>query len=255
MAVVESETSRRWLKRFGRVLPGQTRLLCFHHAGGSAGMFRHWPELLPDAVETVAVQLPGRSDRFGEPAYDAMEPLLDDLLDVLRPLGDRPFAFFGVSFGARLAWSAAHALRDWGLPQPGALFLAACPAPSRDPGTQEWDRHRDGLEGYLRDLGGTPPEVLAEPRLLAAVLATLRADLDVMGSDTGAPAAPLDIPIHGFAGSQDATATPEAMAGWRQETTAGFDLDVLSGGHFFGAEAERRMVDTIVRDLIGLSVR
>lgn len=254
MAIVESDTARRWLKRFGRVPPGRTRLLCFHHAGGAAGAFRHWPDLVPDAVETVAVQLPGRADRFGEPAYDSMEPLLDDLVDVLRPLGDRPFAFFGVSFGARLAWSAAHALRDGGLPQPGALFLAACPAPSCDPGPNEWDRHRGGLEGYLRDLGGTPPEVLAEPRLLAAMLRTLRADLDVMVSDVAAPAAPLDIPIHGFAGDQDPTATPQAMAAWRAETTAGFELDVLPGGHFLGAGAERRMLDTIVRDLIGLSV-
>lgn len=252
---MDPDTARRWLKRFGRVLPGEIRLVCFHHAGGAAGAFRHWPGLVPDAVETVAVQLPGRADRFREPAYDAMAPLLDDLVDVLRPLGDRPFAFYGVSFGARLAWSAAQALRDRSLPQPRALFLAACPAPSRDPGTNDWDRHRGGLEGYLRDLGGTPPEVLADPRLLQAMLETLRADLDVMVSAAAGPAAPLDIPIHGFAGADDATATPESMAGWCTETTAGFELDTLPGGHFLGPEAEARMVGAIARDLIGLSVR
>lgn len=218
-------------------------------------MFRHWLELLPDAVETVGVQLPGRADRFREPAYRRLTPLLDDFADVLRPLDDRPFAFYGVSFGARLAWSVAHALRDRSLPQPRALFLAACPAPSDDPGPGDWDDHPGGLDGYLRDLGGTPPEVLADPRLREALLATLRADLDVLAAPAPTPATPLDIPIHAFAGADDATARPESMAGWRAETTAAFELDVIPGGHFLGAQAERHMLDTIARDLLATRVR
>src|SRR6266480_1771428 len=103
---------RRWFKRFGRRDgPADLRLWCFHHAGGSASMYRHWPRLLPPPIEPVAVQLPGRADRFGEPAFDRMAPLVDELVEVLKPLLDRPFACYGVSMGSRVAWTLSHVLR------------------------------------------------------------------------------------------------------------------------------------------------
>src|SRR4029077_2626378 len=102
----------RWFKRFARRdEPAELRLLCFHHAGGSASMYRHWPRLLPPSIEPIAVQLPGRADRFGEPAFDRMVSLVDELVEVLKPLLDRPFACFGVSMGSRVAWTLTHALR------------------------------------------------------------------------------------------------------------------------------------------------
>jgi surfactin synthase thioesterase subunit len=102
---------RRWLKRFRRSASDSTVLLCFHHAGGSAAMFRDLPPLLPTSVDPVAVQLPGRADLYEEPLYYKVEHLVDDLLGVIGPLLDRPFAFLGDSMGARVGWSLAHAMR------------------------------------------------------------------------------------------------------------------------------------------------
>lgn len=39
------------------------RLFCLPYAGGSALMFRTWPNALPADVEVCPVQLPGRSTR------------------------------------------------------------------------------------------------------------------------------------------------------------------------------------------------
>jgi surfactin synthase thioesterase subunit len=179
--VVRQDAERRWLKRFGRpAAPARVRLLCFHHAGGSAGMFRHWAKLLPAVIEPVAVQLPGRADRFGEPAHDRMPPIVDGLIEVLKPVLDEPFALYGVSMGARVAFALAHALRDRAMPQPSALYLACDPAPICDTGAWPWENRADGLVGYVREMGGTPEEILAEPQLLRALLRTLGADLDVL---------------------------------------------------------------------------
>ncbi len=241
---------RRWFKRFGRRAdPAEIRLLCSHHAGGNAGMYRRWPRLLPQYVETVAVQLPGRADRFREPPYDRMAPLVDGLIDVIKPLFDRPYACYGVSLGARVAWALTHALRQRAMPMPRMLFVAACAAPIFDDGTFDWEGREDDLEGYLRELGGTPAEALAEPDLLAALIPTLRADLAVFSSHQFHPATPLDLPIHSFAGMGDRTATPERMDGWRVETHAQFDLDVVSGGHFFDPAGERTVIDAIGHNL------
>lgn len=212
-------------------------------------MYRQWPQLLSPSVEPIAVQLPGRSDRFNEPPHDRMAPLVDELIEAVRPLLDRPFACYGVSMGARVAWAMAHALRDRGMPTPARLYVACDAAPITDTGNWKWDGRADGLEGYVREMGGTPPEVLAEPMLLAALLPTLQADLTVLSTHGFRPATPLHVPIHAFAGTDDVESPPERMRGWRVETSARFDLDEVPGGHFFDAAAERRVIHTIGREL------
>lgn len=244
------DIDRRWFKRFGRTDDtAQTRLLCFHHAGGSAAMYRPWPRQMPASIEPIGVQLPGRADRFSEPTYDRMGPLVDDLVDAIKPLLDRRFALFGISMGGRVSWALAHALRERAMPMPARMYVACDPAPRTDEGTFPWDGHPGGLEGYVRQMGGTPPEVLAQPELLRTLLPTLRRDLDVLSTHDFHPAVALDVPIHAFAGIDDATARPDQMDRWRDETAAGFRLDTVPGGHFLTADAERQVIRTIVDDL------
>ncbi|WP_211264252.1 thioesterase II family protein [Streptosporangium amethystogenes] len=240
---------RRWLKRFSRPSPGGVQLLCFHSGGASAGMFRHWATLAAPGIDVVAVQLPGRADRFGESPYRRMGPLIDDFITAVEPLLAQPFALYGTSMGARVAWAFAHELRERALPQPRALYVAASAAPCLDDGNWTWEGRDDGLEGYVREMGGTPAEVLAEPQLLAVLLATLDADLTVLSTHGFQPAAPLDLPIHAFAGSDDPESPPERMMGWKAETTAGFDLTSVPGGHFFDREGDSLVIETIGADL------
>jgi medium-chain acyl-[acyl-carrier-protein] hydrolase len=241
----------RWFKRFGRRDDtAQVRLLCFHHAGGSAATYRQWPRLMPPSVEPIAVQLPGRADRFTEPAHDRMTSLVDDLVEVIKPLLDRRFACYGISMGARVAWTFTHALRERAMPLPVRLYVACDPAPVTDDGTWLWEGRSDGLEGYLREMGGTPAEVLDQPELLKALLPTLRADLAVISTQDFHPATPLDLPIRAFVGVDDPVAVPEQMNCWRTETTASFELHRLRSGHFLDAGAERQVVRAIVQDLI-----
>lgn len=245
----EHDGDRRWLKRFGRAGPFEIRLLCFHHAGGAASMYRMWPRLLPWFIEPVAVQLPGRADRYAEPPFERMEPLVDELVEVTKPLLDQPFACYGTSMGARVAWALSHALRDRGMPTPHRLYVASNPAPIVNNGAGDWDGAEDSLYGYLRDMGGTPAEIFADPDLVAGLLPTLRADLTVLTSYAFRPVNPLDVPIRAFAGTGDVVASAERMSGWSAETRARFDLDLVPGGHFFDAGGERQVIQTIARDL------
>ncbi|MCH0563640.1 MULTISPECIES: thioesterase II family protein [unclassified Streptomyces] len=241
-----ADVDRRWFKRFGRTGPAETRLFCFHYAGGNASVFRGWPQDLPWYIEPVAVQLPGRADRFTETPYERMTPLIDDLVGAMEPLLDRPFALYGVSMGARVSWALTHALRERGLPGPRALFVAASVAPACDDGQWEWDGREDGLEGYVRDMGGTPVEVLEQPELLAGLLPTLRADLTVLSTHDFHPETPLDIPIHAFAGTEDPEAHPARMEDWSRETRDRFSLTPVPGGHFFDDEGRHQVVREIV---------
>src|SRR5690348_9837799 len=79
------------------------RLICFPHAGASAGVYADWVDLLPPQIELAAVQLPGRMNRIAEPPVTELAPLLKVLPVALRPILDGSFAFYGHSGGAILA--------------------------------------------------------------------------------------------------------------------------------------------------------
>ena len=241
--------ARRWFKRFGRTGRSRIRLFCLHHAGGAASLYRTWPRLLPEAIEPVAVQLPGRADRFSEPAYDRMEPLVVELVEAIGPLLDQPFACYGTSMGARVAWALSHALRERALPMPQVLYVASNPAPRSGNGAWDLDWPDELLVRYLRDLGSTPPEALDDPDLLAVLLPTLRADLTLLSRYTARPTSPLDVPIHAFAATGDIEATPERMRRWAAETSAAFTLDLVPGGHLFEPAGVRQVIRTITDDL------
>ncbi|WP_320068807.1 thioesterase II family protein [Micromonospora sp. RTGN7] len=238
-----------WLKRYGSGAPPTARLLCFHHAGGSAGMYRGWSQLLPPSIEPVAVQLPGRAERLRERPYSAMAPLVEALAEVVAPLLDMPYACYGLSMGAKVCWALTHRLRDEGRPMPLALYLASAAAPGLPEGRVDWNVPDEVLVEYLRTMGGTTPEIFAHPQLLASLLPTLRADLTLVDSFHFEPATPVAVPIRAFAGADDIEGGPERMRGWGRQTTAGFTLEAVPGGHFFDADGERRLTQVIAEDV------
>jgi medium-chain acyl-[acyl-carrier-protein] hydrolase len=244
-----TDDHRRWFKRFGQRDTGRIRLLCFHCAGGNAMMFRDWHRLLTWSIEPVGVQLPGRLDRFSETPYDSMDALVQTLAEVVKPFLDQPFACYGASMGARVAWRLAHILRDREMPMPRAIFVASNVAPTVATSGQEWNQPDERLAEYLRELGGTPPEILDDAELRPRLLSVLRADLTVLATDTFRPGSPLDIPMRAFAGGEDAESPPEHMSAWRDETRASFGMDIVPGGHFFSAAGQRQVLAAVSSDL------
>jgi len=179
-----------------------------------------------------------------------MTPLVADLADALTPLLDKPYACYGFSMGARVTLALVHELRSRGLPAPRRLFVASSAAPVLRQPVRGWDEPEEGLIAYLRELGGTPPELFDNPGLLALFMPSLRADLSVVGTCPTATTTPLDVPIRAFAGEADAEAPPARMRDWALETNAEFELTILAGGHFFPAAETLRMMEIISLDLL-----
>ena len=118
--------------------PGaRLRLVCFHHAGGGAFGFRPWATRLRDDVELVAVQLPGRENRLGERPLPTAEAVLDHLVPALAEVLAGPYALFGHSLGAVLAYLCACRVRNAGVGRaPARLFLSAATPPELEPATE-----------------------------------------------------------------------------------------------------------------------
>ena len=118
-----------WLLRFAPRPQTGVRLFCFSYAGGGAALYRPWLDALSPDIELCAVQLPGRENRLREPPFASLTALVDALVPALRPHLDRPFAFFGHSMGALVAFELARALRSRGDEQPSHLMLSGRRAP------------------------------------------------------------------------------------------------------------------------------
>src|SRR3954471_165510 len=103
-------TRRAGAVRIRRARPdAAVRLVCFPHAGGTASFFRQWSELVPEAVEVVALQYPGREDRLAEPLVPTMDELADQLAEDVASLAG-PTVLFGHSLGASVAYEVARRL-------------------------------------------------------------------------------------------------------------------------------------------------
>jgi medium-chain acyl-[acyl-carrier-protein] hydrolase len=226
------------------------RLFCFPYAGGGAVIYRAWPELLPSEIEISAAQLPGRGNRIREAPYTALSPLVQATSESILPHLDRPFAFFGHSMGAMIAFELARHLRASGSPQPVHLFVSGRRAPQipRAPRVR-FDAPEPEFLAELRDLEGTPPEVLDHPELMQLMLPLLRADFSVVHTYAYAPAPPLGCPITAIGGLQDEEANRAQLEAWREQTNAAFKVRMLQGGHFFLHHERALLLRVIAQEL------
>ncbi|MEV0407203.1 alpha/beta fold hydrolase [Actinoallomurus sp. NPDC050550] len=234
-----------------RPRPGAAvRLLCFPHAGGGAAAYADWPDGLGPDIEVCAVQLPGREARIGLSPFQNVEELVAALEASVGAELDRPFALFGHSMGALAAFEFARRLREGGRPMPVHLFVSARPAPHLPPPRSGAHLLSDDrLLERVRELGGTPPEVLADARLMRLVLPVLRADFAVNDGYLHRPGQPLDCPVSALGGRADAEISPAALAGWRTHTTGSFRMRLFEGGHFYLRD-EPEAVLRLVRDTL-----
>ena len=222
-----------WFCR-GSELDAPTRLFCFPYAGGNAAAFLPWQPLLGGDVELWVAQLPGRGTRLFETPLRNLDELVAQLTSAIAEHTDRPYALFGHSLGALLAFEVARALRRDGLPEPCSLWVAGAEGPQ----TRAIDRRLHDLPDAelvdaLRDYGGTPTELLDDPEMMALLLPGLRADLALDECYTYRAEAPLDLPIHLLLGDRDPHVDRVRAAGWSRESSQRMHRHVFPGEHFF----------------------
>ncbi|MEU8891472.1 alpha/beta fold hydrolase [Streptomyces sp. NPDC048442] len=244
------KSADRWLRRPRPVANPRLRLVCLPHAGGTAGAFHRWEASLPRDVELVAVQYPGRQDRFAEACVSDMAELADSVAQALLPLLGRPFALFGHSMGAALAYEVALRLETLYRARPQQLFVSAQVAPGSPRRSRDLHLQDDEtmVAGLLK-LGGMDEALTADPDLLALVLPSFRADLTLIETYRPVGARPVTTSVTAYAGDADAGVPMADVAAWSALSTGDFDLRVFPGGHFYLVERESEVIEDIARRL------
>ncbi|MBI3230104.1 MAG: thioesterase [Burkholderiales bacterium] len=230
--------------------PRRFRLYCFPHAGGSAVNYRQWQSKLSPAIEVCAVQLPGRGQRMAETPYSDLPTLVKALAPIIAHQSHLPFAFFGHSMGALIAFELARYCQLHDLPTPQALFVSGTAAPQhRRPSEGLHKMSDDELLNALAKFNGTPPEVLQHKELMAMMLPMMRADFAMVENYQYFPAPILNMPLTVLVGKKDDRTTPEQADGWAKETSNICRVQWFDGDHFFINSETDAVLDCVSSDL------
>lgn len=187
-----------------------------------------------------------------EPAFTNCSALVDAFVPHLLPYLNRPFAFFGHSMGAIIAFEVARRLQERGL-KPVRLFISG----RRAPQIPEQDRLTYKLPDAefteeLRRLNGTPTQVLEHPELMQLMLPLIRADFTLTQTYTCVPGPPLNCPFSVFGGLYDDDVTRHQLEAWCEQTTSACSLKMFDGNHFFIQTAEAAVLKSIAEQLMSV---
>lgn len=246
----KTQPANPWLYYLKPNPKASVRLFCFPYAGGTALVYRTWAQKLPASVEIVAIQLPGRFTRMREPAVSKLTDLLEPLASALKPFLDKPFAFFGHSMGALVCFEVARFVRRQWRALPRHLFVSGRSAPQLNREHRPlYNLPKDELLVDLKQLGGTPREVLEHPELMDLMLPLLRADFSICDTYEYTEEAPLACPITAFGGLQDFDVSRRGIEAWGEQTTAPFTLRMFAGNHFFIHTNEMLLLNLLANQL------
>ena len=205
---------------------------------------------MDNAVGTI--QLPGREGRFRETAYDRLMPLVETLEQQLQPFMDRPFAFFGHSMGALIAFELTRRLQAGSGAGPVCLLVSARRAPQLP--DRDMPIHQLPQDAFVQQLlqrySGIPQTILEQPDLMALFSQTLRADFALIETYVYTPDRPLACPITAFGGTDDPHARRAELTAWSAQTSNAFGLHMISGDHFFLQNNQASLVRLISEVLL-----
>jgi len=242
-----------WL-RWPRLRPGaRWRLFCIPHAGSGPAPYLPWAAALGEDIELVAVCLPGRERRLGEPRHRRMAPLIADLSAALAPELRPPYALFGHSLGALVAFALCLALEGQdAVPAPAHLFVSGCRAPQ----ARTAGRPLHALDGAaflarVREFDGLPSAVLHDRQLLALLLPVLRDDFELAETYRPTPGQAVRAPMTAIGGTRDNSVPPTALKAWQQHALGQFATRTFPGGHFYLTEHPQQVIDTIRAGVAG----
>lgn len=246
-------TPTPWLVENATPGPARRRLVCVPYAGGGAGLFEPWRRALPGTAIS-AVRPPGRENRFREPPLTSVGAILDQLAPTVaaRVEGDAglPWAVFGYSLGALLAYELVARLAQTGGPVPAVLMVGGAEAPHvpRHLPDVSW-LPDDEFAGEIARLGGTPIEVLEHAELLALMLPMIRADFRILETHAPRPGAPLPCPVVTYRAADDRDVRREGVARWAELTSSTATHHDLPGGHFVISEQPDDLLRIVAADL------
>ncbi|MFT5891803.1 MAG: external thioesterase TEII [Dokdonia sp.] len=227
------------------------QLFLLHFAGGSSYSYDFLKGHIPNDVEVISLELPGRGKRFDQPVLKSKEETIQDYTRQITEMrNNAPYCIYGHSMGATLGLSVTHEMQKRG-DYPESLIVSgnAGPGVSYDdldePKKKRYLMNDEEFKNELRDLGGVPEEVLVNEELYSFFMPIMRADFEVLEKDDySEEGIALKVPIYALMGSEEKTSNK--IDNWGRFTVSNFQRKVLEGNHFFIYDHVKELSKTII---------
>ncbi|KFZ49292.1 S-acyl fatty acid synthase thioesterase, medium chain, partial [Podiceps cristatus] len=186
-----------------------------------------------------SVRFPGRESRCKDPFANDMTTMVNEITSMLlKVLQEKPFAFFGHSFGSYVSFAAAlHLKEKYGL-EPIHLFVSGGHAPNSEAllsikNIAICDAADEDILTHIEFLGGTPSEVLQNEDLKKHTILAFREDIRILQTflfEKTESFIPFSCDITCFNGSED---KPHDLEAWHDLSSGETSFYKLPGGHFY----------------------
>lgn len=234
----------------------KVKLFCIPYAGGSAIIYKKWEALLQSSnIELIPIELAGRGKRSNDELYADVPTAVDDIFSIVsRQLGDgKPYAFFGHSMGAMLAYEVIQKICASHLPEPIHAFFSGRGAPHVKSKREKLyhEMPDEEFKQEIMNLGGTPKEFFDYPELVDYLLPILKNDFKISEiAEKRQEINPLVCEITVMVGKEEDELEAESVHGWMRHTTKMCNVHYFNGGHFFINDESDKITDIIKKRLV-----
>lgn len=221
------------------------QLFMLPFAGGNSFSFNSLAECIDDEIEVLPIEYAGRGKRIKEGYITEYSQFLDDVVCEIKRMRNtnQPYALFGYSMGAALAYEIAS--KDLLDTPPIHLFYGArsCIATESIPSMDE-----DDFVEYSKTLGGFDERVFQNKRWFKLFIHPLKDDYHIAKqykfSEGIIPGCDATI----FYSEND---TPfKAVHGWKKLTNGSTEFYEFGDNHFFMNEHYQEMARIINKTLL-----
>lgn len=240
------ESNSNWYMIYQKNPHAKIRLFCFHHSGGGASSYFSWVSHLSSKIEMVAIQLPGRENRFNEPLNSNIYEIVDCLGEDFFCYKDKPFFVFGHSLGALLGFEFIKSIINKYLIYPEIFIVSAAKPPHLPSNAKTFaDLDDISLKEKIKIYNGIDANILNNKDLLEIFLPIIKNDFNIYKNYNFLFSKQLPCDILAFLGDQDHTISREESIQWAKYTTGKFQLLSFPGNHFFIKENQSLILNII----------
>lgn len=227
-------------------------MFCLPFAGGNKYSYQKYQVKAPDFLKFVALEYPGRGARAGEPLVTDSNVLLADLYNKIRPYLDQDlmYAVYGHSMGGLMAYLLTRRIIERGYTAPLHVFVTGAMGPAAV-SREEKMRHLLSKQEFIQEiknLNGSPREILENEELLNYFEPILRADFKAIETYVHEAHVPVNIPFTVISGTEEDMKKEDIQA-WQEESSYPIDFVVMPGGHFFIFDHVNSIMNTMVNKL------
>ena len=232
--------------------PRTINLFMIPFAGGNSYVYRNMKEAAAPFLNVILVDLPGHGRRIREKVLTDLDLICDDLFNHPELKGPEiaPYAIFGHSMGAALAYLLAKRMDEERNTPPVHMFFSGRQAPTVP--SVEKDLHKLPMNVFIEKVmsyGGIPLEVAREKDLMDLFIPIMMADFKAIETYEFNDVKPVSAPASVFIGENDLLTPYETAFHWQEVSDNPIDITTFSGGHFFIFKHGAKIIDIINNSL------